>query len=209
VVQEATKRQIAYKVRISEIVNGNYVKKDGWLPNVIVTNSGKELSRVNVIGTVVSEPSEEINYMSLVIDDGSGKISLKSFENPEIFKGISIGDVVLVIGRPREFNNEKYILPEILKKIKNNKWIEVRRLELENVLPQQEVVEDVIEETPKKESSHQRIYNLIKELDDGKGADHDLVLKKASCPDGEEIIMNLLKEGEIFEVSPGKLKVLE
>ena len=67
----------------------------------------------------------------------------------------------------------------------------------------QEVIEEEInaEETPS-----EKVLEAIRKLDSGKGADFDEVIK---CVDnGEHIVHTLMAEGEIFEVSPGKLKVL-
>ncbi len=97
---EPQKRQIAYKVRIKEITNGKYIKKEGWQPNYIVT------------------------------DDGTGRISVRNFEQNKIFDDIEIGEVILIIGRPREYGNEIYLLPEVLKKIQDKGWIKVREIEL-------------------------------------------------------------------------------
>ena len=55
----------------------------------------------------------------------------------------------------------------------------------------------------------QIIYNLIKSLDKGDGADIEDVIKESKINNCEDIINNLLREGEIFEIKKGKLKILE
>ena len=69
-----------------------------------------------MIGVIVQK-SELNNYKTLTIDDGTGKISARAFENNVLLDKTDVGDVVLIIGRPREFSSEKYILIEIIKKI--------------------------------------------------------------------------------------------
>lgn len=207
--QQIQKRQVAYKVRIKDILNGSYIKEDGWLPNYIEVN-GKKISRVNLISTVVLK----VNENNIVLDDGSGKITVRVFENNGFFNKIDIGGVTLLIGRPREFSSEKYILPEVLKKIENPLWIDVRKLELrlnnENLINLEEnkkdniAQEDIVEEV---EEPNEKIFNLIKELDKGEGADIMEILKKDN--NFEKIINKLLENGEIFEIKPGKVKVLE
>ena len=54
-----------------------------------------------------------------------------------------------------------------------------------------------------------RILEIIRELDDGQGAAVEKVLAKAGRPDAETMLTNLLAEGEIFEIRPGRVKVLE
>lgn len=211
---ESQRRQIAYKVRIKDLINGRYVKEEGWQPNYIITSDGRQVSRVNLIGTIVLKPTEEnLNYQSIIVDDGSSKISIRSFEG-NVLKNVNVGDVILLIGRPREYGSEKYIVPEIVRVVDNKKWIDIRKLEIElhnkkNKRVNEDVVlkEEVVEE--KKESQADKIFKLIKEIDDGEGADTEEIISKANVEHVEKIIANLLEEGEIFEIKPGKLKVLE
>ena len=216
---EPQKRQIACKARIADLINGKYVKEEGWTPNYIITKQGKHISRINLIGTVISKTEEGSEYQSLVVDDGSGTISLRLFEKNDNVKNIEIGDVVLLIGRPREYGSEKYIVPEIIKKINNKKWIDVRKIELgiENLktkkdeLGKEEVVVEKIDDSTKEKtaSNPQIVYEAVKELDSGQGVDIDKVIKKTGIRDAEEIIKKFLREGEMFEIRPGKIKILE
>lgn len=210
------KRQTAYKVSIATITKGKYVKNTGWEPNYLEIGREK-ISRVNIIGVAVGI-SQNGSYETLYLDDGSGKISIKSFENPSLFLKNQIGDILMVIGKPREFNNEIYLIPEIVKKINNKKWIDVRLLELQkSPLARWEPAEKSKEEEIKEEgtaekdtnklNSMERIYNLIKELDRGQGADYETIIEKVGAG-SIGIVEKLLKEGEIFEVAAGKLKIL-
>lgn len=212
-MQESQRRQIAYKVKIKDLVNGRYVKEEGWQPNYIIIGDGRQVSRVNLIGIVVLKPVEESNnYQSIIIDDGSGKISVRSFEG-DILKIPKVGDVILLIGRPREYGNEKYVVPEIVRIIDNKKWIDVRKLEIELHSKKYRAKEDVVLEEEiienKKENNADRIFKLIKDIDNGDGVDTEEIISKANVTGAEKIIANLLEEGEIFEIKPGKLKVLE
>lgn len=215
------KRLAAYKVRISSLLNGQYFKEEGWASNYILAEDGRKLSRVNVIGIVVAKNLDQgANYGEIFIDDGSAKVGLRSFEKNEDLENAKIGDIVLVIGRPREFGSEKYILVEILKTLAGKGWLELRRLELDKeekiqILQKtavvdsggEEVIEDVAEET--RIDPHKQVIDVIKKLDKGDGADYDEVVlnsKEKSC---DMIITQLLKQGDIFEIRAGKLKVLE
>ncbi len=195
--QKTFQRQIAYKVRISDILN-------------IKLNEGS-ISRVNVIATVVYKSEQQSTYASAVVDDGTGKILLRSFENKDVFSKADVGDLVLVIGKAREFNNERYLIPEILKKINNVEWTNVRKLELKNF----NVVEDKNIKTEGKSlvedaaNANEEIYLLIRKLDTGEGALIDDVIRNSNNSEAENIINKLLKNGDIFEIKPGKLKVLE
>lgn len=218
-MEESKKRQIAYKVNINDILKGQYIKEEGeWVPNYIKVGN-KKVSRVNLIAVVVSKQDlEGTNYQSLLIDDGSGRISIRSFEERNNFNNIEIGDFVLIIGRPREYFNEKYIVSEVLKKIENPLWVELRKLELENkkALKEEEIKEEglvdkeeSIKEEEIKEDINSKIFDLIKEIDNGEGADIQELISKLNIEKAEDIITKLLKQGEVFEIKSGKLKVLE
>lgn len=203
--QRFQKRQTAYKIRIKDILDSKYVKTEGFNPNYLEIN-GKEISRINLMGVVVQK-SDFNNYNTLIIDDGTGKISARIFESNVLFNQIEISDSVLIIGRPREFSNEKYVLIELIKKI-DLLWAKVRKLELGEMKDKNSLSEN----KPIKEeivtSSTNQIVKLIKELDQGHGVSIEDISSK-DIEDIDKIIDMLLKEGDIFEVKPGKLKVLE
>ena len=220
--KQQIKRQVAYKVNIKDIIEGQYIKNEGeWSPNYIEIN-GWQVSRVNIIGAVVVKTNDPSSNQSIVIDDGTGKISIRTFENVGIFDNINIGDMVLTVGRPREFGTEKYLTPEILKKLNNQDWIKVRQLELAKNLPsqpskkespaQEEPVVEVTDMTESKETSDtptDKLFQLIKSTDKGEGADTEEIISKSNLENAEQLVKKLLEEGEIFEIKPGKLKILE
>ncbi len=67
--------------------------------------------------------------------------------------------------------------------------------------------EDVVEEYIDKNCTE--ILEVIKKLDSGAGADYEDVITKSKMQNPEKSLLSLMKNGEVFEVSPGKLKVLE
>ncbi|MEK6984492.1 MAG: hypothetical protein AABX33_08005 [Nanoarchaeota archaeon] len=199
------KRQIAYKIWVSNILNGNFAK--GGLSAGHIEIGGFNISRVNLIATLVYK-SKELNYTNTIIDDGTGKISLRTFENNDIFLNVDVGEIVLIIGKIREYNNEKYIVPEILKKIDNIGWISVRKAELAK---QEYAVSKSGSESKAKDIDNlsEEICSLIKKFDKGDGASIDEVINSSGSTDAENILHKLLENGEIFELKPGKIKVLE
>lgn len=205
---EKAKRQVAYIVKIKDVIGGRYAKEEGeWAPNYVLVE-GKQVSRVNIMGAVIAADQEN---KSVVINDGSDSIAVRSFEEKDY--GINIGDMVLVIGRPREFNNEKYIMPEIIKKVKDNRWVELRKAELRSrelsSSPKKEDIEaeDAVAAVAGIDDDYSNIFKTIREADKGDGADIQEVISKSGG--SEAMIRNLLKEGEIFEIRPGRLKILE
>ncbi|MCF8013487.1 OB-fold nucleic acid binding domain-containing protein, partial [Candidatus Woesearchaeota archaeon] len=162
----------------------------------------------------------------ITIDDGTGQINLIMFSEKEKADNLDVADVIMTIGKPREYNTQRYIVPEIMRKIQNKKWIMYRRKELETIQnnPEQETEKKVepkkeiqIQEKKielpeprnEKENITQKIIRLIKQKDKGDGANIEEVLQEANDKDAEKNLNILINEGEIFEVRAGKVKVLD
>lgn len=220
--QKQITRQTAKVSSIGEILKGKYVKQEGWEPNYVLSLKNEHLSRVNIIGIIVTIPE---NSQSVFVDDGTGKIEARSFEKNDMFQDLTIGDIVLIVGRPRDFNNEIYINVEIIKKITNKGWLEYRKKEilLKNILmpdvltlekensfetsDSEKKLEENTEQLSKEVDEIDELLIKIKDLDTGSGCDvQDLI---DINPGYEEMVEQLLLKGEIFELAPGKIKVLE
>jgi len=208
-MEKTFQRQTAIPIAIRDVLESEYHKGDGSEPNYIETKTGKRVSRVNIIAVVVSIPTNLEN--AILVDDGGGKIVLRIFDQIDIFKPITVGDIVLIIGKPRIYNDEFYILPEIVKKIIDRVWIEVRKKELAKIndssppLPKRKKEEIVIDQ----KVNNQGMYDLIKSMDQGQGVEIEEIIQKSKASDAEKIITNLLLAGEIYEIKPGKVKILE
>lgn len=205
------KRQTAYKCIIATLAKSTFVKKQGWESNYVMTDYG-DFSRVNILGVVVSREENEIN-----IEDGTGQISGRLFDKVEQLEKIGIGDVVMVIGRPREFNNKIYLTIEIVKVFPPG-WIAYRRKELSLIKkiremedipkPEKKALEPEIVESRSTLGSKERIAKLIKELDNGEGAVIDDVLRLSKISNGEEIVSDMMMRGEIYESKAGYVKLM-
>jgi uncharacterized protein len=179
-------KNVAHKILIKDLLQGTYVRTEGQFePNYLKVGE-LNISRVNVIAVVVS--SEDAG---LVLDDGSGRIEARVMAGSDI-KLPAAGTAALVIGRPREFNDSIYLVPEIIKTVSPG-WLEHRKLELQT----QSI------------SKPEKVLQIIKSLDKGDGADIDEVVKRSQLPECEKIINLLLSEGDIFQVKHGRLKALE
>ncbi len=120
-------RLTAYRVWLSDLKDGQLEKVDGQTDFISVRE--KQVSRVNIIASVVDKYLAE-NYGALTLDDGSAQLRLKAFGNfISRIKDIESGDIILTIARIREYNNEIYMFPEIVKKV-TAKHALLRRLEL-------------------------------------------------------------------------------
>lgn len=119
----------AEKVAIQELEEGKYIEDKEQNPNYIIIGENKKIFRINVIAALVHKESRG-SITSILIDDGTGKIVLRMFEENKAALNLEVGDVVQIIGKIRIFNQEKYIFPEIIKKT-NPSWLKIRSLELQ------------------------------------------------------------------------------
>jgi len=132
--EQQFKRNIAYKYRIGDLLLGKPIFDPQTERFNFLELGNKNIVRTNIIGNIVDkyESEGEKKYIFFTLDDGSGQIKLKSFgDDVEKFKGVGHGQTVIVIGVLRNFNNETYIAPEIIKEAEP-KYLLVRKLELEN-----------------------------------------------------------------------------
>lgn len=212
------KREVAVKLRVSDLISGQYIKEEGLRPNYVMLKDGRKVSRVNILGTVVSV-NTDTGYKNICIDDGTAKLSIRSFEQNAMLEARQVGDVVFAIGKPREYGREIYVLPEILKPVIDLHWVELRALELRKQPAAEQAFEPEAKTTGESEGtaeefvdddgSAKKLLDQIRSLDVGSGADYEAVVSKSGMENAEKALLNLLKNGEVFEVSPGKLKVLE
>ena len=196
-------RQVAKHVWIKELLDGDYEVREGWNPNVLHCARG-EVTRCNVIGTILSLNDQ------LHLDDGTGQVLLRAFDEVPGLKDLKSGMMVQVVGRPRKYHEQFYLIPEIITPVEPG-WALVRKDELgevQNYTPA-ERPEPAPATAPEPENKAEQLVALISELDDGEGVDVDEVIKKSGLGEVAEGIVNqLLLDGEVFEVKPGVVKVL-
>ncbi|MEM5869854.1 MAG: OB-fold nucleic acid binding domain-containing protein [Candidatus Aenigmatarchaeota archaeon] len=151
-------RAVAKKVRIFDLVNGTFFhgNRIEMKPNYVITWFGEKISRVNLVGTLIdSFISEDGNYGSLTIDDGTEAIRVKVFgDNVKMIDGISNGDMLIVIGKVKEYDGEIYVAAEALRKVEIN-YENLRKLEiLRNLKEKKKVVEEIrnlVDQIPEEE----------------------------------------------------------
>lgn len=230
-------RQTAYKVWIADLLRADFVKSPGEFQPSYAIVKGANISRVNLMGVIINKNYQE-GFASLMIDDSSGSIALRAWkENAGILDTFSVGELVLVVGKVRNFNNKIYVVPDFLRKLENADWLRFRKLELEKkhgktekaepaneiIIPENISEEDdigftaVLEErvenvADSKESINkvQMLISLIDEEDKGEGADIDVVISRSKIEEKEaqSILDSLLRGGEIFQIKPGRIRSL-
>jgi len=206
-LEEQFKRNIAFKMRIGDILIGKPVL-DGERFSFLEFGS-KRIVRINVVGNVIEkfESEGEKKYSFLTIDDGSGQIRLKSFgDDVEKLKNFVQGQTILVMGVLRSFNNEVYISPEILREL-DSKYLLIRKLEIEKERKGNVIASSKEEMIAVKD----KILGAIKNAEQDGGIEIEKIimnLREVSPEIINQEIQKFLEEGIIFEPRPGKVRYL-
>ncbi|MEK6890372.1 MAG: OB-fold nucleic acid binding domain-containing protein [Nanoarchaeota archaeon] len=202
-MESTYKRNVAYKLRIGQIISGKPVMESEKLKSLDL--NGKQIVRANIIANITDKYLQEgeKKFGSITLDDGSGQIKAKAFgDDVERFTNLQQGDTVLVIGLLRSWNNEVYLTPEIIKN-KEPSYLLLRKLEVEAELPK---TIDKSQLTQMKD----KILSMVKEAESLGGIDIDkIILELKEHPDViNQEIKRLLEDGIAYEPRPGKLRYL-
>jgi RPA family protein len=193
------KRPHAKKILIEQINNSEFVKAAGWDPNYITINNEK-ISYVNVMGIIV-----EVQDKAIVLDDGTGTMPIRFFSK---MPTLTIGKAAQVIGRINMVKEEKFLAGEMIGLVHPD-WLKVRKNEVSFV-----ATKPIEKKKVETKQAVEDVYNLkddiideIKKLDSGSGVDMEVLT--GGSTEKQKAITSLMEEGEVFEIMPGKVKVLE
>ncbi|MFH1290963.1 MAG: hypothetical protein ABIH79_00190 [archaeon] len=201
---EQRKRNIAYKLRIGDVLKGKPMMSEGKF--LFLELGDKKVVRINVLANCVDKYIQEgeKQFASLTVDDASGQIKLKAFgEDIGPLKEVLQGDTLQIIGNVREWNGELYMIPEVIKKV-DPRWLLVRKLEIQNAR------KNMPTEESRDSSLKNSIMEKIKGAETDGGIDVDtIIMDIEASPDLiNKDIKNLLEEGLIYEPRPGRLRYL-
>jgi len=206
------KREIAYKLRIGDLLKANQIFEDSEAPNKklsLVELGDRKIRRTNIIANVVDkfQSEGERKFASITLDDGSGQIRVRLFgEETAKFNETNQGDTLIIIGMLRSYNEELYILPEIIKKI-DPKYLLIRKLEIEKSFPKPQTQEQKQEI----KALRDEIMEKIKQAEANEGIDKEEIIMVFKDTQPELIsqeIQKLLEEGIIYEPKPGRVRYL-
>ncbi|MFQ6050355.1 MAG: OB-fold nucleic acid binding domain-containing protein [Candidatus Hydrothermarchaeota archaeon] len=191
-------RLVAYKLPISLVVNGKFNRsEDPMEPSYLTTEIGLDVSRVRILGTVIYKYVGE-NFNFIRVDDGTATIRVFAYEDPILDK-VKVSDLVDVVGRIREREEEIYIAPEVVTILDDPNWETLRLLEHARFLRKYKG-EKLSEETLDTEfeewimDDKDEILALIDIMDLGKGVKFEELMEELDI--SKEELGNLLKELE-------------
>ncbi len=210
---EQFKRETAYKLRIGDLLKAKIIlDESGENPNPklkFVELGDKKILRINIIANIVDkfESEGEKRFASITLDDGSGQIRARLFgEDTQKFQDLMQGDTTTIIGILKSFNEELYILPDIIKKT-DPKYLLVRKLEIEKSFPKPLTHEQKQEV----KALRDEVIDMIKAAESNEGIDKEEIIIKLKNSRPELItqeIQKLLEEGVIYEPRPGRVRYL-
>lgn len=184
----------AKKCRIADIANAKFFpgSKEELKPSYVITDFGEKISRVNLVASVTEKfQGEDGNYVSLTVDDESSAIRTKGFgADAELLRAINVGDLVRVVGRIKNFNNENYITTEAVSRITDSNFENLHKLE-------------VLKELIQKKKVAEELRNLRDQL-----TEEELVVYAKEKFGIDKEALNVLLEGKKFEIDY-KPKILE
>ncbi|MBI5871872.1 hypothetical protein HZB88_02195 [archaeon] len=206
-------RQTAYKLWIKDIIQAKQASDEKGIKYFEAKD--RQIIRVNLIASIIDKflgPA----YSIITLDDGTGTIRAKVWgDDLWIIENKEVGDVVNILGRLAEFNNEIYIRPEIARKT-SLKWALARRLELKKEfgLPTERIeiqaAGPLVEEEIIKPSisTRETIFKIIAESESGIAMSEVIAKSNLKKDVADAIMLELIKEGEIFEYEQGKVRTV-
>ncbi len=214
-------RMVAKKCGVGDLIGGEYIVKEGTAPSFVRTRRG-DVSRANLIAAVVGRPAPT----TVIVDDGSGTILARAFDRPDLFANVQVGDILLLVGRPRRYDGQSFLAAEIARRLGTPTWLALRRAELEaegvpaSMTARSETAlrtapaekKKMVGKEEEREGvppSQEAILAVIRRLDGGEGAAIEAVVEAAGKKEAMSVLTALMAEGEIFEIRPGRVKVLE
>lgn len=190
------KRFTAKKINIKELLNGDFEEDK----NTLISNSNEKIKRVRLMATVVRKfLSDDGKYGFLVLDDSTETIRTKAFrEDVRRIKRVEKGHIIDLIGRLDKYEDEIYIRPEIVKKVKDPNWLLVRKLELHLQGEGKEVTSSKTEEAEKssrkveRKEGKEKGLNKFSEEENKQENEEEVIVEEVKT--SEQTIYDFLKD---------------
>ncbi len=208
------KRRTAYKFWISDLLNAELTVREDNVRFFKIRD--KEVVRINLIAVVISKYENAVaNYASLMLDDSSGKIMVKAWDDDvRLITDVNVGDSVLIIARLYRQNSAIFLRPEIIRKT-DITWLKARDEELKSIYKEPLAVENfntVDVDAKKVEPSfvvREKVVNVIGQAKDEAVSVQEIIdATRLNEEDVEKVIEELLREGEIYSPRAGFVKIV-
>jgi hypothetical protein len=193
---------------IVDVVEGRLAKEgDEQFRWVLFTRNGEKVFKIRVNGTIISKyfsegDKDKKTYTNITLDDGTDTVRVKAWEEQADFlKRFEIGEDVEVIGRPRQSDDEIYILPDEVIKMENyNRSLylrakKIKRYAKKNLeLPTEEQISKAHDK-----AQMDLVWSIIIETEEGAELEDIITKSKLDRAIVESVIQELIKKGDIYE----------
>ena len=200
---------------IIDFVEGRLEKEgDEQFRWVLITRNGEKVYKIRINGTIVAKyysegDKEKKSYANFTLDDGSDTIRIKAWEEQaEVLRGFEIGEEVEVMGRPRQSDDEIYLLPDEVLKIDDlNKSLYLRAKKIKRYakknyeLPTEEQIVKAHDM-----AQMESVWSIIMETEEGVELEDIITKTKLDKTIVESVIQELIKKGDIYEPTSLKFK---
>jgi len=220
-------RMTAVRASISDITNGSFSNDNG--PHVM-SPFGVELRRVVIVGFVINkfyregDDTGKKRFESITMDDGTDTIGVKVWgdEDADLLEGVKESILALVVGRVREYNDEVYLMPEIVRELTDPNYMSLHLMERykailnrsgislpDTVEQQQELLASPSTTVSGKLANDIIAYVRLEAPPEGIPLKDIVAYFEKKGQDSEKIqtrVFNLVAEGALNEVSIGKFR---
>lgn len=219
-------RMTAVRSSVSDIINGTYSDDNG--PHII-SPFGVELRRVVIVGFVVNkfyregDDSGKKRFESVTIDDGTETIRVKVWgeEDATVLEGVKESILALVIGKVRKYEDEVYLVPEIVRELTDSNYMSLHLMERYkailnrsgvSMVDSMEQQQELLTTTPSKTVSGKLANDIIAYVrleapPEGLPLKDIVAYFEKKGQDSEKVqtkVFNLVAEGALNEVSIGQ-----
>jgi RPA family protein len=157
------KRAASHRLTLDKIHKGRFVSaEEDFELNYLITEDAQKVYRAKVVATVVSDPyiSDDTAYGSIQLDDSFDTIYGSVFrEQTALLDNIESGDLVQVVAKIREWQGEKQLTLEAVRKVHPN-FLLLHRLE---ILKAQKEHRNLLEKAQKIYADEQELVRPAKE----------------------------------------------
>ena len=223
---QMSERMTAVRSSVSDIINGTYSDDNG--PHII-SPFGVELRRVVIVGFVVNkfyregDDSGKKRFESVTIDDGTETIRVKVWgeEDATVLEGVKESILALVIGKVRKYEDEVYLVPEIVRELTDSNYMSLHLMERYkailnrsgvSMVDSMEQQQELLTTTPSKTVSGKLANDIIAYVrleapPEGLPLKDIVAYFEKKGQDSEKVqtkVFNLVAEGALNEVSIGQ-----
>ena len=101
-------KQYAQKILGMQLVT-HQTGPEGKMVQQVLVEAGCDIDRELYLGIIVDRSDGELP--TLMLDDGTERLPLRIFDRIPGLDSARVGTPVLIVGRPRQFDNDRFLVP--------------------------------------------------------------------------------------------------